>query len=206
MCQLHPPSGAVTFLMNAQTLDALAFRVVSKRAAEALAAAHSAVLAGGWCLHDTWSDNAQDVVAKKDGRLLARAFISAETLAPLEGRITATLMTPQLVYAGTFRASFLVVTAADYLANDLSSVQRQRWRPELAKSTLDIGCAFCDCRKTTVSVRVVSPKLDFSASRVTDAACKQAPRFGRLKGQGPSRAGEHHFVVPEGCDQPHGLH
>lgn len=85
--------------------------------------------------------NAQDVVAKKDGRLLARAFVSAETLAPLEGRITATLMTPQLVYAGTFRASFLVVTAADYLANDLGNVQRQRWRPELAKSTLDIGCA-----------------------------------------------------------------
>jgi hypothetical protein len=39
----------------------------------------------------------QDVIARKDGRLLARAFISAETLAPLEGRITATLMTPQLM-------------------------------------------------------------------------------------------------------------
>jgi hypothetical protein len=47
----------------------------------------------------------------------------------------------RLQYAGTFRATFLVVTAADYLANDLSNVQRQRWRPELAKSTLDIGCA-----------------------------------------------------------------
>lgn len=39
----------------------------------------------------------QDVVVKRDGMLLARAFISAETLAPLEGRITATLMTPQLM-------------------------------------------------------------------------------------------------------------
>ena len=92
-------------------------------------------------MHDLWSGDAQDVIAKKDGKLLARALIAAETLAPLEGRITATLMTPQLIYAGTFRASFLVVTAADYLANDLSNVQRQRWRPELAKSTLDIGCA-----------------------------------------------------------------
>jgi hypothetical protein len=131
------------------------------------------------------------VVDKKDGKLLARAFISAETLAPLEGRITATLMTPQLEvgasvhvlqrsnpsaapdlslsqfaqatliklysslqYAGTFRASFLVVTAADYLANDLSSVQRQRWRPELAKSTLDIG--YASRRIKLVSVRVLA--------------------------------------------------
>jgi 6-phosphogluconolactonase/glucosamine-6-phosphate isomerase/deaminase len=29
MCQLHPTTGTATFLMNAQTLDALAFRVVS---------------------------------------------------------------------------------------------------------------------------------------------------------------------------------
>lgn len=36
-------------------------------------------------------------MAKTDGRLLARAFISAATLADLEGRITATLMTPQLM-------------------------------------------------------------------------------------------------------------
>lgn len=106
-CQLHPPTASATYLMNGQTLDALAFRV--------------------------------DVVAKRDGMLLARAFISSETLAGLEGRITATLMTPQLMYAGTFRATFLVVTAADYLANDLSNVQRQRWLPDLARSTLDIG-------------------------------------------------------------------
>lgn len=48
----------------------------------------------------------------------------------------------RLQFAGTFRATFLVVTAADYLANDLSCGQRQRWLPEHAKSTLDIGCAW----------------------------------------------------------------
>lgn len=157
----------------------------------------------------SWSGHAQDVVAKKDGRLLARAFISAETLAPLEGRITATLMTPQLVYAGTFRASFLVVTAADYLANDLSSVQRQRWRPELAKSTLDIGCASCrvkqQCQWGSYG-QLEAWKTTLAHLKLSDATCMQAPRFRRLKGQGPSRAGEHHPVVPEGRDQPHGLH
>ena len=49
---------------------------------------------------DRWADVIQDVVAKTDSKLLARAFISAETLAPLEGRITATLMTPQLMVCG----------------------------------------------------------------------------------------------------------
>lgn len=33
-----------------------------------------------------------------------------------------------------------MVTAADYATNDLSHVQRQRWTPEIPKSTLDIGC------------------------------------------------------------------
>lgn len=43
-------------------------------------------------------------------------------------------------FGGTFRAAFLVVTAADFVGNDLSNVQRVRWTPATSpNSTLDIG-------------------------------------------------------------------
>mmetsp|Transcript_6370 Transcript_6370/g.18321 ORF Transcript_6370/g.18321 Transcript_6370/m.18321 type:complete len:699 (+) Transcript_6370:300-2396(+) len=108
-CEMNGNVGATgTYLMNGQTLDALAFRV--------------------------------DVVAGGGGELLSRCFVSAASLATLEGHISASLMTPQLQFGGTFRAAFLVVTAADFVGNDLSNVQRVRWTPATSpNSTLDIG-------------------------------------------------------------------
>lgn len=38
----------------------------------------------------------QDVVARGSGELLSRCFVSAASLAPLEGHISASLMTPRL--------------------------------------------------------------------------------------------------------------
>lgn len=57
----------------------------------------------------------------------------------LEGSISAALVTPDLRHAGTFRASFLVVSALPHPANNLGNLQRMRWVP--GGSTLDIGCA-----------------------------------------------------------------
>ncbi|KAK9814473.1 hypothetical protein WJX72_006486 [[Myrmecia] bisecta] len=96
----------VTFLMNSQTMEALAFRV--------------------------------DVISVEDGRLLARTFISPQTLEPLEGTISATLMTPDLQQAGWFQATFLVVTACDHPQNNLQDIQRRRWS-SITAETLDIG-------------------------------------------------------------------
>jgi hypothetical protein len=129
----------VTYLMNSQTIDALAFRV--------------------------------DVTAVSDNRLLARCFVSAETLIGLEGNISATLLSPDLqkarplggaaghaaraaeplqllmalvvpvLQAGTFRAAFLVVTQVKSGNNILTGLQRSRWVPNVP--TLDIGCGTC---------------------------------------------------------------
>lgn len=44
-----------------------------------------------------------DVTSSADGRLLARCFVSHETLAALEGCISAMLVTPDLQHAGVFR-------------------------------------------------------------------------------------------------------
>ncbi len=38
----------------------------------------------------------QDVTAKKDGRLIARAFVSTPTILPLQGAIAAALVSPNL--------------------------------------------------------------------------------------------------------------
>lgn len=59
-------------------------------------------------------------------------------LQALEGSISAALVTPDLRHAGTFRASFLVVSALPHPANNLGNLQRTRWVP--GGSTLDIGC------------------------------------------------------------------
>lgn len=80
-----------------------------------------------------------DVVTRKSGALIARAFISAASLAPLEGHISASLMTPGMQFGGTFLAKYLVVTATQCV-NDLSNVQRVRWSPPATpNSALDIG-------------------------------------------------------------------
>lgn len=98
-------AGSCTYLLNSQSIEALAFRV--------------------------------DVTSKRDGALLARCFISPETLQALEGSIHAALLTPDLRHAGTFRASFLVVAALQHPANSLGNLQRSRWVP--GGDTLDIG-------------------------------------------------------------------
>lgn len=95
---------AALFLLNAQTVEALAFRVD---------------------------------VTKWDGSLLARCFVTPQTLAHLEGTIHAVLMTPDLEPAGVFKAEFLVVAALNHATNCLSHLQRKRWAPNVP--TLDIG-------------------------------------------------------------------
>jgi hypothetical protein len=56
MCHLHPSTGAATFLMNAQTLDALAFRVVSNKATQLSAVALYLNNVVGWkaCAQFPW--------------------------------------------------------------------------------------------------------------------------------------------------------
>eukprot|EP00887_Chlorella_sp_A99_P007166 scaffold2.g7166.t1 len=104
------PEEPITFLLNTQSIEELAFRVdVASKAR------------GG----------------REDGRLIARCFVSHQTLASLEGVISATLMTPELEHAGTFRAAFLVVTALGHPANHLGDLQRSRWMPD--ERTLDVG-------------------------------------------------------------------
>lgn len=101
-------SHSLTFLMNSQSLEALAFRV--------------------------------DVtVPEEGGRLLARGFVPYQSLAGLEGTVTASLVTPDALQpAGTFRAGFLVVTALSSPQNNLGNLQRMRWMPN-GPGTLDIG-------------------------------------------------------------------
>jgi hypothetical protein len=81
-----------------------------------------------------------DVVSTvTDGTLIARGFVSHRTLTHLEGSISAALMTPDLQQAGMFKATFLVVTALEHPANNLSYLQRERWVPGRRPQTLDIG-------------------------------------------------------------------
>jgi glycerophosphoryl diester phosphodiesterase len=97
---------AATYLLNAQSLEALEFRI--------------------------------DITALADGALIARGFVPAQALAPLEGSLSASLISPAgLVVAGTFRAAFLVVTELPHRYNNLGGLQRSRWVPNAP--TLDIG-------------------------------------------------------------------
>jgi glycerophosphodiester phosphodiesterase len=97
---------AATYLLNAQSLDALEFRI--------------------------------DVTALSDGSLIARGFVPSQALAPLEGSVSAALISPAgLIHAGTFRAAFLVVTEMPHRYNNLGGLQRSRWVPNAP--TLDIG-------------------------------------------------------------------
>ncbi|KAL4420635.1 hypothetical protein ABPG75_010291 [Micractinium tetrahymenae] len=98
-------ASSCTYLLNSQSIEALAFRV--------------------------------DVTSRRDGSLLARCFVEPATLQALEGSISAALVTPDLRHAGTFRASFLVVSALAHPANNLGNLQRTRW--VAGGSTLDIG-------------------------------------------------------------------
>ena len=101
------PGRGVTFLMNAPSLAALAFRI--------------------------------DVTDRASGALLARGFVPPSQLAPLEGHITAPLLSPSLSCVGTLSASFLVVTALDHPSNSLAGLQRARWTPGRGAPMLDIG-------------------------------------------------------------------
>ncbi len=87
----------------------------------------------------------QDVTAKKDGRLIARAFVSPPTLASLQGSIAAALVSPDIEQVGVFKAGFLVVTSLEHPYNNLGDLQRAKWSPTAASllGTLDIGCAAC---------------------------------------------------------------
>jgi glycerophosphoryl diester phosphodiesterase len=97
---------AATYLLNAQSLEALEFRI--------------------------------DVTALSDGSLIARGFVPSQSLTPLEGSLSAALVSPVgLVHAGTFRAAFLVVTELPHKYNNLGGLQRSRWVPNAP--TLDIG-------------------------------------------------------------------
>ena len=97
---------AITYLLNAQSLEALEFRI--------------------------------DVSSNKDGTLLARGFVPAQALLPLEGSLNAALLSPgDLQHVGTFRAAYLVVTELQHSCNTLGNLQRSRWAPN--KPTLDIG-------------------------------------------------------------------
>lgn len=85
------------------------------------------------------------MTAKKDGRLIARAFVSTPTLAPLQGSIAAALVSPDVKQVGVFKAGFLVVTSLEHPYNNLGDLQRAKWSPSAASllGTLDIGCAAC---------------------------------------------------------------
>lgn len=97
---------SMTFILNAQSLDALEFRV--------------------------------DVVSGDDGSLIARGYLPAQALLPLEGSITIALLSPAgLHHAGYFHAVFLVVTELNYPTNHLGGLQRSTWRPN--RPTLDVG-------------------------------------------------------------------
>jgi len=84
-----------TFLMNAQSLESLSFRV--------------------------------DVTDLRTGELLARGFCAHESLADLEGRVNVTLLTRDMECAGTFAASFLVVTEFAHRNNNLAQLLRAPW-------------------------------------------------------------------------------
>ncbi|GAB4820329.1 hypothetical protein N2152v2_007375 [Parachlorella kessleri] len=99
----------VTFLMNSQSLEALAFRV------------------------DVVATAPQEA-----GRLLARGYVPYQALGGLEGALSCSLLSPDLRQAGTFRAAFLVVTALPAGHNNLGNLQRVRWTPG-GGPTLDIG-------------------------------------------------------------------
>ena len=95
----------VTYLLNSQSIEALAFRI--------------------------------DVTSVHDGALLARGFVTHLTLQQREGTVNVALLTPQLQHAGTFRASFLVISEFPHPRNNLGNLQRKRWLPN--EPMLDIG-------------------------------------------------------------------
>ena len=79
-----------------------------------------------------------DVRSVVDNQLIARGFVPAQALAPLEGSLATALVSPiDLQQAGMFRASFLVVTELPHPRNNLGGLQRSRWRPNAPM--LDIG-------------------------------------------------------------------
>ena len=80
-----------------------------------------------------------DVTDRGTGALLARGFVPPSQLAPLEGHLTAPLLSPALACVGTLSASFLVVTALDHPSNSLAGLQRARWTPGRSAPMLDIG-------------------------------------------------------------------
>ena len=86
----------------------------------------------------------QDVTASTGNRLIGRAYVSAATLATLQGGVHAMLVSPDLArVVGEFNAGFLVVTSLEHPYNNLGDLQRAKWCPAAASllGTLDIGWA-----------------------------------------------------------------
>jgi glycerophosphodiester phosphodiesterase len=109
----HQPVSAmldyITYVMNAQSLDALEFGI------------------------DVVRKSTKEVIAKGfvpvDCLTALEGTISVSLMSLREG----------FALAGHFKATYLVVTALNHPENTLCSIQRQNWRAGLEQVTLDIG-------------------------------------------------------------------